>query len=79
MKRSFIDTLLLVIAWVGLIGGIWLSFAYSHSIWESAQEMCFPRAAFYLIAGVGASITGWAVLKEIVSISVRLRKLEEKQ
>jgi len=79
MKRSFIDTLLLVIAWVGLIGGIFVSIGYSHSIWESGREMCFPQAAIYLIAGVGASITGWAVLKEIVSISKRLRKLEEKQ
>ncbi|MBO4557138.1 MAG: hypothetical protein J5693_00850 [Bacteroidales bacterium] len=77
MKRTFIDKLLLVIAWVGLIGGILFSLAYSHSVFESGREMCFPQAAIYLIAGVGASITGWAVLKELVSISDRLRKLEE--
>ena len=79
MKRTFIEKLLLVIAWVGLIGGIWLSFAYSYSVVESGREMCFPQAAIYLIAGVGASITGWAVLKELVAFSDRLRKLEDKQ
>lgn len=79
MKRTFIDKLLLVIAWAGLIGGILFSLAYSHSVFESGREMCFPQAAFYLIAGVGASVTGWAVLKEIVAISDRLRKLEDKQ
>ena len=79
MKRTFIEKLLLVIAWVGLIGGILISLAYSHSVFESGREMCFPQAAFFLIAGVGASITGWAILKEIVAISDRLRRLEEKQ
>ena len=79
MKRSFIDKLLLVIAWVGLIGGILISIAYSSSVFESGREMCFPQAAVYLIVGVGASITGWAVLKELVSISDRLRKLEDKK
>lgn len=79
MKRSFLDILLLVIAWGGLIVGILVSIAYSHSVFESGQEMCFPQAAAWLIAGVGASITGWAVLKEIVSISDRLRKLENKE
>lgn len=78
MKRSFFDKLLLVIAWAGLILGILVSVAYSHSVFESGREMCFPQAAVYLIAGVGASITGWAVLKEIVSISDRLRRLENK-
>lgn len=79
MKRTFIEKLLLVIAWVGLIGGILISIAYSHSVFESGREMCFPQAAIYLIAGVGASITGWAILKEIVALSDRLRRLEDKQ
>ena len=78
MKRSFFDKLLLVIAWVGLVAGILVSVAYSHSIWATGREMCFPQAAFYLAAGVGASVLGWAVLKEIVSISDRLRRLENK-
>jgi len=78
MKRSFFDKLLLVIAWAGLVAGILVSVAYSHSIWESGREMCFPQAAFYLAAGVGASVLGWAVLKEMVSISDRLRRLENK-
>ena len=78
MKRSFFDKLLLVIAWGGLVVGILVSVAYSYSIWDSGQEMCFPQAAFYLAAGVGASVLGWAVLKEIVSISDRLRRLENK-
>ena len=78
MKRSFFDKLLLVIAWGGLVTGILVSVAYSHSIWASGREMCFPQAAFYLAAGVGASVLGWAVLKEMVSISDRLRRLENK-
>lgn len=78
MKRSFFDKLLLVIAWGGLVVGILVSVAYSHSIWASGREMCFPQAAFFLAAGVGASVLGWAVLKEIVSISDRLRRLENK-
>ena len=78
MKRSFFDKLLLVIAWGGLVVGILVSVAYGYSIWDSGREMCFPQAAFYLAAGVGASVLGWAVLKEIVSISDRLRRLENK-
>lgn len=78
MKRSFFDKLLLVIAWGGLVVGILVSVAYSHPIWASGREMCFPQAGFYLAAGVGASVLGWAVLKEIVSISDRLRRLENK-
>ena len=78
MKRSFFDKLLLVIAWGGLVVGILVSVAYSHSIWASGREMCFPQAAFYLAAGAGASVLGWAVLKEMVSISDRLRRLENK-
>ena len=77
MKRSFIEKLILVIAWVGLVGGVLVSVAYSSSVFESGREMCFPQAAVYLILGVGASVTGWAILKEIVAISDRLRKLEE--
>lgn len=79
MKRSFVDILLLVIAWAGLIIGILVSIAFSYSVFESGREMCFPQAAFYLAAGVGASVLGWAVLKEMVSISDRLRKLENKE
>ena len=78
MKRSFFDILLLVIAWAGLIIGILVSIAFSYSVFESGREMCFPQAAFYLAAGVGASVLGWAVLKEMVSISDRLRRLENK-
>ena len=79
MKRSFFDILLLIIAWAGLILGILFSVGYSCSIFESGHEMCFPQAAFYLVAGVGASVLGWAVLKEMVSISDRLRKLENRE
>lgn len=77
MKRSIIENLLLVIAWVGLVGGVLFSLLYSKGVFESGTEMCLPRAFAYFIIGVGASVTFWALLKEVVSIADRLRKLED--
>ena len=76
MKRSIIENLLLVIAWAGLVGGVLFSSLYSKCIFESGTEMCAPRGLAYFIIGVGASVTFWALLKEVVSIADRLRKLE---
>lgn len=76
MKRSPIEKLLLAIAWIGLIGGLLFTVFVSNSIIESKQEMCVPQAAVTFIAGVGASIVGWALLIQIVHISDKLRKIE---
>ena len=48
MERTLIEKLILVIAWTGLIGGVFLS------------------------------VGGWAVLLEIIALSDRIRKLEQR-
>jgi len=79
MKRSFIDILLLVIAWAGLILGILFTLIFSIGQFKSGLDMSVERGFVWLVCGVGASVLGWAVLKEMVSISDRLRKLENKE
>ena len=79
MKRSFVDILLLVIAWAGLILGILFSLIFSIGQFKSGMDMSVERGFVWLVSGVGASVLGWAVLKEMVSISDRLRKLENKE
>lgn len=48
MERTIIEKLILVIAWTGLIAGVFLS------------------------------VGGWAVLLEIIALSDRIRKLEQR-
>lgn len=76
MKRTKIEQLLVVIAWVGLIGGILFTLLVSKGIWESSQEMAFPQAVVTFVGGVGASVVGWAVLMQIISLSDRISKIE---
>ena len=76
MKRTFIEKLLVVIAWAGLICGILFTLLVSKGIMESNMEMAFPQAVVAFVGGIGASIVGWAVLMQVVSISDRLRKIE---
>ncbi len=45
---------------------------------ESGAEMCVPRGLAILVSGVFLSIACWAVLMEIIAISDRIRKLEDK-
>jgi hypothetical protein len=78
MKRTWIEKLLLLIAWAGLIGGILFTFLVSKGIWESHMDMAFPQAVATFVGGVGASVVGWAVLMQIVSISDRIRKIENR-
>lgn len=78
MKRTKIEQLLLVVAWVGLIGGILFTTLVSKGIWESHVDMAFPQAVATFVGGVGASVVGWAVLMQIVSISDRIRRIEER-
>ncbi|MBP5713376.1 MAG: hypothetical protein J6X07_01585 [Prevotella sp.] len=77
MKRTKIEQLLLVVAWAGLIGGILFTTLVSKGIWESNVDMAFPQAVATFVGGVGASIVGWAVLMQIVSISDKIRRIEE--
>ena len=76
MKRTKIEQLLVVIAWVGLIGGILFTLLVSKGILESNIEMAFPQAALTFVGGIGASIVGWAVLMQIISISDRIQRIE---
>ncbi|MCR4959055.1 MAG: hypothetical protein K6B13_10725 [Prevotella sp.] len=76
MKRTKIEQLLVIIAWMWLIGGILFTFLVSKGIWESSQDMAFPQAVLTFIGGVGASVVGWAVLMQIISLSDRIGKIE---
>jgi hypothetical protein len=50
----------------------------SKGIWESHVDMAFPQAVATFVGGVGASVVGWAVLMQIVSISDRIKRIEER-
>ena len=78
MKHNWIEKLLMVLAWVGLIGGITFGTLVSKGIFESNQEMCFPQALVVFVGSVFASVVGWAILMLLVSISNKVRKIESK-
>ncbi|MBR4130354.1 MAG: hypothetical protein IKU02_05430 [Bacteroidaceae bacterium] len=78
MKRNWIEKLLIVIAWIGLIGGIAFGTLVSKGIFESNQEMCFPQALVVFVGSIFASVAGWAVLMLLVSISNKVRKIDSK-
>ena len=67
---------MVVIAWAGLIGGILFTFLVSKGIMESNMEMAFPQAVLTFVGGIGASVVGWAVLMQIISLSDRIRNIE---
>ena len=76
MKRTFIEKLLVAVAWLGLIFGILFTILVSKGIFESNQEMCVPQAIVTFVGGVAASIVGWALLLQVVRISDRIRAIE---
>ena len=78
MKHNWIEKLLIVIAWIGLIGGIAFGTLVSKGIFESNQEMCFPQALAVFVGSIFASVAGWALLLLLVSISNKVRKIESK-
>ena len=78
LRRTRLEKFILLIAYVGLIGGTLFAFLYSKGVLESGQDMCVPRAIADFILIEGASVVGWAVLKLLVKISDRLRHLENK-
>lgn len=77
-NRTFIEKLIVAIAWIVLIGGIGAGFLVSKCIWESQMEMAFPNAVATFAGSIGGSVTVWAILIQIVRMSDRLRKIEEK-
>ena len=78
LRRTRLEKFILLIAYVGLIGGTLYAFLYSKGVLESGQDMCVPRALADFIFIEGASVVGWAVLKLLVKISDRLRHVENK-
>lgn len=78
MKHNQIEKLLIVIAWIGLIGGIAFGTLVSKGILESNQEMCFPQAVVVFVGSIFASVTGWAILMFLVNMSGKVRKIESK-
>ena len=76
-ERTFIEKLIVVIAWVVLVGGIVCGTLVSKCIWESQQDMAFPDAVVTFVGSIGGSITIWAVLLQIIKMSDRLRKIEK--
>ena len=78
MKRTIIEKLIIVIAWTGLVGGVLFSCLYSKSVLESGADMCVPNGLASLVAGVFLSVGCWAILMEIIALSDRIRKLEER-
>jgi len=78
MKHNWIEKLLIVIAWIGLIGGIAFGTLVSKGIFESNLEMSFPKAFVVFVGSIFASVAGWAVLMLLVSISNKVRKIESK-
>ena len=78
-KRTFIEKLIVVIAWVTLVGGIVFGSLVSKCILESSQDMAFVDAVATFVGSIGASVTVWAVLIQIVRMSDRLRKIEKEQ
>lgn len=78
MKRTFIEKLIIVIAWIGLIGGILFSILYCKGVLVSRTEMCVPSGIASLVAGVLVSVGCWAILLEIIALSDRIKKLEER-
>ena len=78
MKHNWTEKLLIVIAWVGMIGGITFGTLVSKGILESNQEMCFPQALVVFVGSIFASVAGWAILMLLVNISYKVRKIESK-
>ncbi|MBO4659375.1 MAG: hypothetical protein J5637_07115 [Prevotella sp.] len=77
-KRSLIEKLIVVIAWMVLIGGIMFGTLVSKGIWESQMDMAFPQAVATFVGSIGGSVVAWAILIQIVKMSDRLRRIEEK-
>ena len=78
MKRTFIEKVILIAAWLVLIGGIVCGTVVSKCILESNLDMCVPQAFCTFVGSIFCSIIGWAVLLEVIKISDRLRQIEKR-
>ncbi len=78
MKYTLAERIALIVSYASLLG-IAFSILYAKGTIESNTEMCVPHALFAFVAGTGVSLTVWSALRLLVSISARLRQLEEKK
>ena len=78
MNRTKNEILIQLLAWLGLIGGILFSALVCKGTLESNVSMCFPTAMAELFGGVFLSVGWWAILMELLALSDRIKKLEEK-
>ena len=79
MKRTKIEKLISVIAWLGLVGGILISALVCKSTLDSNVSMCFPNTMAELFGGVFLSVGCWAILMELLALADRIKKLENKK
>ena len=79
MKRTKIEKLISVIAWLGLVGGILFSALVCKSTLYSSVSMCVPKAMVELFGGVFLSVGCWAILMELLALADRIKKLENKK
>ncbi|MBR4186923.1 MAG: hypothetical protein IKQ85_00445 [Bacteroidaceae bacterium] len=77
MKYNWLEKLLLVVAWVVLLGGIVFGTLVSKGILESNQEMCFPQALVVFVGSIIVSVAGWAILRMLVNISNKVTQISE--
>ena len=77
MKYNWLEKLLLVVAWVVLLGGIVFGTLVSKDILESNQEMCFHQALVVFVGSIITSVAGWAILRMLVKISNKINQISE--
>ena len=75
MSYTFVERIIQIASYLSLLG-ILFSGLVAKGFFESNSEMCVPRAVATFLLGSFASVTIWAVLFLLLSISRRLRKLE---
>ncbi len=77
-QKTFIEKLLIAMAYLGLAGGIGSGLLCAFGIWESQTEMCFPQAIIAAAGAVFAAVAFWAVLMTAANISCRTRRIEKR-
>lgn len=76
-QKTFIEKLLITMAYLGLVGGIGCGLLNAYGIWESQTEMCFPQAVIVATGAIFAAVAFWAVLMTTAKISCRTRRIEK--
>lgn len=77
-QKTFIEKLLVAVAYLGLLGGIGCGLLNAYGIWESQTEMCFPQAAIVAAGAIFAATAFWAALMALANISCRTRRIEKR-